>query len=194
MPGGDLDRAHPDPRGPGLPRGAEGRPADLGAAQPRAVCRLRPGQQCARIGGRPELPSPGHHGRRPARLVRLAARRAPVRPARRYRPRPRGRTAARLARPRRGRLSRQAHLRVARPVHGRATPPCVRSPPNTTDWSRAMIKWAIIFLVIGLVAGALGLTGVAGVSMGIAKFLFIVALLIAVVLFVLGVTVFKKIT
>ncbi|ADV27277.1 protein of unknown function DUF1328 [Pseudoxanthomonas suwonensis 11-1] len=57
-----------------------------------------------------------------------------------------------------------------------------------------MIKWAIIFLVIGLVAGALGLTGVAGVSMGIAKFLFIVALLIAVVLFVLGVTVFKKIT
>ncbi|KAF1703410.1 DUF1328 domain-containing protein [Pseudoxanthomonas suwonensis] len=57
-----------------------------------------------------------------------------------------------------------------------------------------MIKWAIIFLVIGLVAGALGLTGVAGVSMGIAKFLFVTALLIAVVLFVLGVTVFRRIT
>ncbi len=57
-----------------------------------------------------------------------------------------------------------------------------------------MIKWAIIFLVIGLIAGALGLGGVAGVSMGIAKFLFIAALLIAVVLFVLGLTVFRKIT
>ncbi|MCR6686970.1 DUF1328 domain-containing protein [Pseudoxanthomonas sp.] len=57
-----------------------------------------------------------------------------------------------------------------------------------------MIKWAIIFLVIGLIAGALGLGGVAGVSMGIAKFLFIGALLIAVVLFVLGVTVFRKVT
>jgi Protein of unknown function (DUF1328). len=57
-----------------------------------------------------------------------------------------------------------------------------------------MIKWAIIFLVIGLVAGAIGLTGVAGVSMGIAKFLFVTALLIAVVLFVLGVTVFRRIT
>lgn len=57
-----------------------------------------------------------------------------------------------------------------------------------------MIKWAIIFLVIGLVAGALGLTGVAGVSMGIAKFLFVTALLIAIVLFVLGVTVFRRIT
>ncbi|KAF1692556.1 DUF1328 domain-containing protein [Pseudoxanthomonas jiangsuensis] len=57
-----------------------------------------------------------------------------------------------------------------------------------------MIKWAIIFLVIGLIAGALGLGGVAGVSMGIAKFLFIGALLIAVVLFVLGLTVFRKVT
>ncbi|RRN57140.1 DUF1328 domain-containing protein [Pseudoxanthomonas sp. SGNA-20] len=57
-----------------------------------------------------------------------------------------------------------------------------------------MIKWAIIFLVIGLIAGALGLGGVAGVSIGIAKFLFVAALLIAVVLFVLGLTIFRKVT
>ena len=34
-----------------------------------------------------------------------------------------------------------------------------------------MIKWAIIFAIIALVAGALGFTVVAGAAMGIAKFL-----------------------
>ncbi|MEP9827826.1 DUF1328 domain-containing protein, partial [Staphylococcus aureus] len=52
-----------------------------------------------------------------------------------------------------------------------------------------MIKWAIIFAVIGLIAGALGFSGVAGASMGIAQFLFWAAIIIAVVLFVLGLTV-----
>ncbi len=55
-----------------------------------------------------------------------------------------------------------------------------------------MIKWAIIFAVIALVAGALGFTGVAGASMGIAKLLFWVAVVVAVVLFLLGLTVFKS--
>lgn len=57
-----------------------------------------------------------------------------------------------------------------------------------------MIKWAIIFAVIGLIAGALGFGGAAGAAMGIAKFLFFAAIIIAVVLFVLGVTVYKKVT
>lgn len=57
-----------------------------------------------------------------------------------------------------------------------------------------MIKWAIIFAVIGLIAGALGFTGIAGASMGIAQFLFWAAIIIAVILFVLGVTIFKKVT
>lgn len=57
-----------------------------------------------------------------------------------------------------------------------------------------MIKWAIIFAVIGLVAGALGFSGVAGGAMGIAKFLFWAAVIIAVVLFVLGLTIAKKVT
>ena len=56
-----------------------------------------------------------------------------------------------------------------------------------------MIKWAIIFAVIGLIAGALGFGGVAGGAMGIAKFLFWAAIIIAVVLFVLGLTVAKKV-
>ena len=57
-----------------------------------------------------------------------------------------------------------------------------------------MIKWAIIFAIIALVAGALGFTGVAGAAMGIAKFLFWAAVIIAIVLFVLGMTIYKKIT
>lgn len=57
-----------------------------------------------------------------------------------------------------------------------------------------MIKWAIIFAVIGLIAGVLGFSGIAGTAMGIAQFLFWAAVIIAVVLFVLGVTVFKKVS
>ena len=57
-----------------------------------------------------------------------------------------------------------------------------------------MIKWAIIFAVIGLIAGALGFTGAAGAAMSIAKFLFFAAIIIAVVLFLLGMTVYRKVT
>lgn len=57
-----------------------------------------------------------------------------------------------------------------------------------------MIKWAIIFAIIGLVAGVLGFTGLAGAAMGIAKFLFWAAVIIAIILFVLGMTVYKKLT
>ena len=32
-----------------------------------------------------------------------------------------------------------------------------------------MLRWAVIFLVIGLVAGLLGFTGIAGTSVAIAK-------------------------
>ncbi|MFN3703424.1 DUF1328 family protein [Thermomonas sp.] len=57
-----------------------------------------------------------------------------------------------------------------------------------------MIKWAIIFAILGLIAGALGFGGLGGAFIGIAKFLFFAALAIAVVLFLLGVTIFRKIT
>ncbi|MET0655719.1 MAG: DUF1328 family protein [Pseudoxanthomonas sp.] len=57
-----------------------------------------------------------------------------------------------------------------------------------------MIKWAIIFAIIGLIAGALGFGGVAGGAFGIAKFLFWAAIIIAAILFILGLTVYKKVT
>jgi uncharacterized membrane protein YtjA (UPF0391 family) len=57
-----------------------------------------------------------------------------------------------------------------------------------------MIKWAIIFAVVALVLGALGFGGLAGAAMGIAKILFWLAVVIAIALFVLGFTVYKKVT
>ncbi len=57
-----------------------------------------------------------------------------------------------------------------------------------------MIKWALIFLAIGLVAGLLGFTGLAGAAVDIAKILFFIAIVIFLVMLVLGMTVFKKIT
>lgn len=57
-----------------------------------------------------------------------------------------------------------------------------------------MLKWAFIFLLLGLVAGALGFTGVAGASIGIAKVLFFIFAFIFVVMLVLGLTVYKKAT
>lgn len=58
----------------------------------------------------------------------------------------------------------------------------------------SMIKWAIIFAIIGVIAGVLGFSGIAGGALGIAKFLFWAAIIIAVVLFVLGITIYKKVT
>ncbi len=56
-----------------------------------------------------------------------------------------------------------------------------------------MIKWAIIFAVIGIIAGVLGFGGIAGGAFAIAKFLFWAFIVIAVVLFLLGLTVFRKV-
>jgi uncharacterized membrane protein YtjA (UPF0391 family) len=57
-----------------------------------------------------------------------------------------------------------------------------------------MIKWALMFLLIGLIAGLLGFTGIAGASFAIAKLLFFIAIAIFLVLLVLGITVFRKVT
>lgn len=57
-----------------------------------------------------------------------------------------------------------------------------------------MLKWAAIFAVIALIAGVLGFGGIAGAAWGVAKLLFWVFIAIAVVLFLLGLTVYKKVT
>ena len=44
-----------------------------------------------------------------------------------------------------------------------------------------MLELAILFFVIAIVAGALGATGVAGVTMSIAKWLVVIFLVLAVI-------------
>src|SRR4029453_9592465 len=56
----------------------------------------------------------------------------------------------------------------------------------------AMIGWALTFLVIGLIAAALGFTTIAGASFAIAKFLAAIFLILFVVFLVLGMTAFGK--
>jgi uncharacterized membrane protein YtjA (UPF0391 family) len=56
-----------------------------------------------------------------------------------------------------------------------------------------MLKWALIFAVIALVAGLFGFTGIAAGAAAIAKFLFVVFLILCVLFLVLGFVVTKKI-
>jgi uncharacterized membrane protein YtjA (UPF0391 family) len=58
----------------------------------------------------------------------------------------------------------------------------------------AMLRWALIFLVIGLIAGLLGFTGVAGASIAIAKTLFFIFMVIFLVLLIAGLTVARRVT
>ncbi|MFN8309060.1 MAG: DUF1328 domain-containing protein [Chitinophagales bacterium] len=55
-----------------------------------------------------------------------------------------------------------------------------------------MLRWSFLFLIIAIIAGILGFTGVAGTAMGIAKILFFVFIGFWLLLLILGVTVFKK--
>ena len=56
-----------------------------------------------------------------------------------------------------------------------------------------MLKLAIMFLVAGLILGALGFGGIGGAFVGIAKILFFIALALFLIFLVLGVVAGKKV-
>lgn len=56
-----------------------------------------------------------------------------------------------------------------------------------------MLYWALIFLVIGLIAAVLGFTNIAGGAFAIAKFLAGLFLVLFLIFLVLGLTVVKKV-
>jgi uncharacterized membrane protein YtjA (UPF0391 family) len=58
----------------------------------------------------------------------------------------------------------------------------------------AMLKWALVFALVSLVAGLLGFTGLAAGAAAIAKTLFVVFAALFLLFLVLGATVFRKIT
>jgi uncharacterized membrane protein YtjA (UPF0391 family) len=49
-----------------------------------------------------------------------------------------------------------------------------------------MLNWAVTFFVIAIIAAVLGFTNIAGTAIDIAKILFFVFLILAVVSFILG--------
>jgi uncharacterized membrane protein YtjA (UPF0391 family) len=57
-----------------------------------------------------------------------------------------------------------------------------------------MLRWALLFLIIGLVAGVLGFGGIAGASFAIAKLLFWVFIVIFLVLLIAGLTVARRVS
>jgi uncharacterized membrane protein YtjA (UPF0391 family) len=50
-----------------------------------------------------------------------------------------------------------------------------------------MLRWALIFLVISLIAALFGFTGIAAAAAGIAKILFFIFIVITVILFALAI-------
>ncbi|SEQ49775.1 Uncharacterized membrane protein YtjA, UPF0391 family [Faunimonas pinastri] len=55
-------------------------------------------------------------------------------------------------------------------------------------WGDHMLKYALIFFVISIIAGAFGFTGVARGAAGIARILFFLFLIIFIVLLILALT------
>ncbi len=49
-----------------------------------------------------------------------------------------------------------------------------------------MIGWAATFIIIALIAGVLGFTGIAGTAVHIAWILFVVGLVLGIVFFIMG--------
>jgi len=56
-----------------------------------------------------------------------------------------------------------------------------------------MLRWALIFLIIAMAAALLGFGGIASAAAGIAKVLFFLFLAICLILFVIGMSVGRKV-
>jgi uncharacterized membrane protein YtjA (UPF0391 family) len=56
-----------------------------------------------------------------------------------------------------------------------------------------MLKWALIFAIIAIVAGALGFGGIAGAAAGIAKLLFFIAVVGFLIFLAIGIFAGRKI-
>lgn len=55
-----------------------------------------------------------------------------------------------------------------------------------------MLRWSFLFLIIAIIAGVFGFTGIAAGAGSIAKILFFVFLGFWLVMLILGITIFKR--
>ena len=68
-----------------------------------------------------------------------------------------------------------------------APPPAARRQ----EYAMTILKWALIFFLVSIVAGVLGFTGISAASADVARFLFYVFVVIFLVLLILGLTIFR---
>lgn len=54
-----------------------------------------------------------------------------------------------------------------------------------------MLRWSLLFLVVAVIAGLLGFTAIAGVTIGFAKILFYIFLVLFVIALIFGEPVFR---
>ena len=59
------------------------------------------------------------------------------------------------------------------------------------EWAMTILRWALLFFLISIVAGVLGFTGISAATADIARFLFYVFVVIFLVLVILGLTIFR---
>jgi uncharacterized membrane protein YtjA (UPF0391 family) len=62
---------------------------------------------------------------------------------------------------------------------------------SKSELAMTILKWALVFLLISIVAGVLGFTGVSAASADIARILFYIFVVIFLVLLILGLTIFR---
>jgi uncharacterized membrane protein YtjA (UPF0391 family) len=66
-----------------------------------------------------------------------------------------------------------------------------RRPRRLEELAVTLLKWALIFFVVSIIAGILGFTGISAASADVARFLFYVFVVIFLVLLILGLTIFR---
>jgi uncharacterized membrane protein YtjA (UPF0391 family) len=62
---------------------------------------------------------------------------------------------------------------------------------EVAEQAMTILKWALIFFLVSIVAGLLGFTGISAASADVARFLFYVFVVIFLVLLILGLTIFR---
>ena len=69
--------------------------------------------------------------------------------------------------------------------------PPIAAAAEVPEHAMTILKWALIFFLVSIVAGILGFTGISEASADIARFLFYVFVVIFLVLLILGLTIFR---
>src|SRR5438552_4322204 len=62
---------------------------------------------------------------------------------------------------------------------------------SAKEHAMTILRWALLFFLVSIVAGLLGFTGISAASADIARFLFYVFAVIFLVLLILGLTIFR---